>query len=135
MIVLDASAGVELLRWSAPGRRVGRAMSDDSETVHVPHLFAMEVMQVVRRLAASGAMTATRAGQAVLDLSDLDLVRHDHEPFLNRVWSLRHELTAYDAVYVALAEALDAPLVTLDQRLAASARGTVRVELLAPAEH
>lgn len=130
MIVLDASAGVELLRWSSAGQRVAETLADERQTVHVPHLFAIEVTQVLRRLTLQGSVDAVRAEEAIADLGDLDLVRHEHEILLGRVWSLRHVLTAYDAVYVALAEVLGAPLFTLDGRMAATAQGLVEVELI-----
>lgn len=129
-MVLDASAGVELLRWSAAGRRVADVMASESETIHVPHLFAVEVAQVMRRLEAQGVVGEERAAQAIADLADLDLIRHEHELLLERVWSLRPRITAYDAVYVALAEGLGAPLHTMDRRLASAVGDLIEVELL-----
>ncbi len=128
--MLDASAGVELLRGSESGRIVAELFADETETFHVPHLFSVEVTQVLRKLVGNGAVTPSRAGEAVADLAALDLIRHDHEPLLDRVWSLRETITAYDGVYVALAEALAAPLMTTDGRLAAAVAGLVEVQLL-----
>jgi len=77
-----------------------------------------------------GAISDARAQEALRDLRDLPITRYPHQFLLDRVWDLRHNLTAYDAAYVALAEALDASLVTRDARLAAGSRRVVRVELL-----
>jgi predicted nucleic acid-binding protein len=86
--------------------------------LHAPYLLDAEVAQVLRRLEQARVLTATRAGEALDDLRALRLVRHAHLPLIERVWELRDNLSAYDALYVALAEALGAPLVTTDRRLA-----------------
>ena len=86
--------------------------------LHAPHLLDVEVAQVLRRLERAGAVGERRAGEALDDLRALRLVRHEHLPLLTRAWALRHNLSAYDALYVALAEGLGAPLLTLDRRLA-----------------
>jgi predicted nucleic acid-binding protein len=118
VIVLDASTVVEwLLRLPRAGLVEAR-LSREAESLHSPHLLDVEVAQVVRRLAAQGVVSAERGRQALEDLADLDLARHPHEVLLPAIWQLRENLTAYDAAYVALAEALDAPLLTLDARLA-----------------
>jgi predicted nucleic acid-binding protein len=93
-------------------------------------LLDLEVVQVVRRYAAAGEIDAERARAALVDLIELPLQRHPHHSLLSRVWDLRHNLTAYDAVYVALAEALNASLLTRDRRLAAAARVHARVDLI-----
>jgi predicted nucleic acid-binding protein len=127
MIVLDASAVIELLLGnSSLRRRLARA----SDALAVPHLLDVEVAHVLRRLHGSGELTEQRGQEALADLGDLDLDRFSHEDFLPRVWELRHNLTAYDAVYVALAEALRAPLLTFDKKLANSAGHRARIELL-----
>jgi predicted nucleic acid-binding protein len=82
------------------------------------------------RYAATDAVGPDLAAAALEDLAALDIARYEHEPLLGRVWELRHTVTAYDAVYLALAEVLDAPLVTFDRRLAAAPGHTARVELL-----
>lgn len=102
----------------------------DRETWHAPHLIDVEVAQVVRRYAASGDIDAGRGGAALEDLGDLPLRRYPPGLLLPRMWAWRHNLTAYDATYVALAEALDAPLLTRDRRLAQAAERQVRVELV-----
>lgn len=98
--------------------------------MHAPHLIDVEVAQVIRRYAAKGEMDNARGRAALEDLADFPLRRYPHDVLLPRVWELRSNLTAYDAVYVALAEALDAPLLTRDQRLAAAAGHRARMELV-----
>lgn len=118
MIVLDASAGVELLLNSARGRRVARVVSESPDTLHAPHLIDLEVVQVLRRYHQMGLLSLHRARAAIGEFRALRMRRHPHEPFLRRIWSLKDNLTAYDAAYVALCEALDATLLTFDRRLA-----------------
>ena len=130
MIVLDASALVELLLASDRGRAVAARISAPSLGLHVPHLADVEVAQALRRFVRDGEIDADRAASALDDLRSLDLERHGHEPLLDRVWALRQNLTAYDAVYVALAEALDTTLLTCDGRLARSPVVASRVALV-----
>lgn len=130
MIVLDASALVELLLFTPVGEEVARRIADPAMSVHVPHLADLEVAQVLRRFARSGQLDADEAADAIEVLQDLDLQRHAHEPLLERVWSLRQNLSAYDAVYVALAEVLDTVVLTCDARLARAPGMKRRVELL-----
>lgn len=118
MKVLDASALLELLLGTPAGRAAAACIGDPAESLHVPHLADLEVAQALRRLARQGAVETGAARQAIENLRALDLERHAHEPLLDRVWALREHLTAYDAVYVALAEALDASLLTCDPGLA-----------------
>ena len=107
-----------------------RRLFDSQQTLHAPHLLDVEVAQVVRRYTAAGELNAERGREALADLADFPLLRYPHDFLLPRVWELRHNLTAYDAVYVALAEALGAPLLTRDQRLAAAPGHHVQVELV-----
>jgi predicted nucleic acid-binding protein len=130
VIVVDASALIEVLLGTAPSARVAARLFDERETLHAPHLIDVEVAQVLRRYARAGEMTARRGLQALEDLADFPIKRYPHQPFLSRVWQLRKYVTAYDAEYVALAEILDAPLLTRDARLAASAGHEARVELV-----
>lgn len=90
----------------------------------------LEVAQVIRCYAAAGEIGPERGVAAVTDLADMPLRRYSHDILLPRVWALRHNLTGYDAVYVALAEALDAPLPTRDQRMVATAGHRARIELV-----
>jgi predicted nucleic acid-binding protein len=87
------------------------------ETLVAPELVDLEVVSVWRRHVAAKLMPARRAASALADLADLPLRRSSHQPFLQRIWELRHVVTPYDAAYIALAEALDAVLVTADARL------------------
>lgn len=130
MIVLDASALVELLLGTAQGREIGERIADPTLSIHVPHLADVEVAQVLRRYVRDGAIDSRDAEGALDNLRALDLERHGHEPLLDRVWALRDNLSAYDAVYVALAEALDGTLLTCDARLSRAPGMSRRVELV-----
>jgi predicted nucleic acid-binding protein len=126
VIVLDASAVIALLLGNAA---VARRVARPDETLAAPHLVDVEVAHVLRRLAATGELSDERGAASLQDLADLDLDRYPHQDFLPRVWELRHTLTAYDAVYIALAEALRAPLLTLDEKLANSSGHHARIDL------
>lgn len=130
MIVLDASAAIEWLLRGPHAGDVDRRLLAENESVHVPHLWLVEVSQVLRRFVAHGSVRADRARMALGAATDLRAVRHPHEPLAPRVWGLRHNLTAYDATYVALAEALEAELVTSDERLAAAPGHNATIALL-----
>lgn len=128
MIVLDASALLEMLLGTAIGNRAVDAVRRHNEPIHAPHLLDVEVLQVLRRFESSGQITAARARTATKDLGRMTIERHEHTVLAERVWQLRRDLTAYDAAYVSLAEALDAPLLTTDRRLARSSGHRARVE-------
>ncbi len=130
MIVLDASVVLELLLVTDRGRVVADRIAPVEETLHAPHLIDLEVAQVLRRYTLSGKLSEVRAEQALHDLADLDMARYPHDALLERVWQLRHNATAYDAAYLALAEALEAPLLTSDAALASVPEAHARVELL-----
>ena len=130
MIVLDASAVIELLLWTNRAERVCHRILDPDESRHAPHLLDVEVAQVIRRYRLAGEIDDSRANQMILDLSDLPIIRHGHTLLLPRIWQLRGNLTSYDAFYIALAEALDAPLFTCDDRLAAAPGHGAQVVLL-----
>ena len=130
MIVVDASALIEVLLRTPAAIAVDRWLFDPRRTLHAPHLLDIEVAQVVRRYAAKGEIDGERGRAALADLADFPLHRYPHEFLLPRISDLRNNLTAYDAVYVALAEALNAPLLTRDQRLAAAAGHHARIELV-----
>jgi predicted nucleic acid-binding protein len=130
MIVVDASAVVDALLRAPDAEAAMQRLFDPGQTLHAPHLLDLEVAHVIRRYAAVRQIDSER-GRAVLDdLADLPLRRYPHDLLLSRVWELRHNLTAYDAAYVALAEALDAPLLTRDRRLAAASGHYARIELV-----
>lgn len=121
MIVVDASALLEvLLRTPAAEAVERRLFGAPRQTLHAPHLLDVEVAQVLRRYAATGEIDDERGHAALADLVDFPIRRYPHDFLLTRVWSLRSNFTAYDAVYVALAEALDASLLTRDRRLTAA---------------
>ena len=130
MIVVDASALLELLLGTPAAENVAVRLFGAPESLHAPHLLDVEVAQVVRRYAAAGEIDAQRGREALADLADFPLRRYPHGFLLPRAWDLRDNLTAYDAVYIALAEALDAPLVTRDRRLATAPGHQARVELV-----
>ncbi len=130
MIVLDASAVVELLLGTATGRAIAERLVDPTLSLHAPHLIDVEVAQAMRRYVRGGRLDAEAAAHALEDLRLLDLERHPHEALLDRVWSLRENMTAYDAVYVALAEALDSMLLTCDGKLARAPGMSRRIELV-----
>jgi predicted nucleic acid-binding protein len=129
MIVIDASALLEVLLRTPAAGGVEKWLFDPGQTLHAPHLLDVEVAQVIRRYAANGEIDSDYGRAAVADLADFPLHRYPHDVLLPRIWELRNNLTAYDAVYVALAEALDAPLLTRDRRLAAAAGHDVRIRL------
>ena len=114
MIVVDASALLEFLLQTALGTWVEARLLRDKDEFHSPHLIDVEVTQGLRRLVRAGEISVDRAAEAIEDLLDLDLHRHAHLDLLTRAWKLRDNVTAYDAMYVALAEALDATVVTCD---------------------
>ena len=119
MIVVDASAMVEVLLNTQTGGELRQLLFAPGETLHVPHLIDIEVLQVLRRYSIAKILAKGRANEAFEDYSAIPLNRYPHSFLLPRVWDLRHNLTAYDAVYVALAEALPATLVTCDRALSA----------------
>lgn len=130
MIVADASVMVEVLLGTAVGA-VGRdRLLSTAETVHAPHLVDLEVAQALRRHAWEGRISDRRGVRALADLRLFPMARYGHEVLLSRVWELRHNLTAYDACYVALAEALDSPLATCDGPLAQASGHGARIELI-----
>ena len=114
MIVLDASALVELILATPTGQLVATRIADPGEGLHAPHLADVEVVQALRRYVKEGTVDADAAMVALDDYRALDLQRHAHEPLLERVWELRDNLTAHDAVYVALTEVLEGVLLTCD---------------------
>jgi len=130
VIVVDASALLEFLLQTPLGVRVeGRLFRGEAE-FHVPHLVDVEVVQGLRRLVRRGEVSAARAREAIEDLVDLDLHRHSHTDLLSRAWTLRDNISGYDAMYVSLAEALDVPLVTCDGPLATAPGHAARIEVI-----
>jgi predicted nucleic acid-binding protein len=130
LIVVDASCVLEMILRTPAAGAVEQRLFAPAQTLHAPHLLDVEVAQVVRRYAINGEIDEQRGRTALMDLVDLPVSRYPHDVLLPRVWELRSNMTAYDAVYVALAELLDAPLLTRDGRLAAAPRHRARIELV-----
>jgi predicted nucleic acid-binding protein len=130
LIVVDASALIEVLLRTPAARAVESRLFAPGQTLHAPHLLDIEVAQVIRRYAAKGEIDGERGRVALGDLADLRMQRYPHDFLLPRVWALRNNITACDAVYVALAEALDAVLLTRDRRLAGAGGHQARVEVV-----
>lgn len=130
MIVLDASAAVELVLQTPRAERIAARALHPAERLHAPHLIDIEVAQVIRRLLQMKEITAARADFALADFKELVIERHAHRPLLQRVWGLRAMLSAYDAAYVALAEALAAPVLTCDGKLAGAHGHRAKIELV-----
>ena len=128
VIVVDASAVLEVLLNTRVGARLVDRLFAPGESLHAPRLLDIEVAQVLRRYARTGELDSARGLEALEDLADLPLARYPHELLLSRIWALRDNVTAYDAAYVALAEALDAPLVT-HAALASTRTHQARIDL------
>ncbi|MFV0306735.1 MAG: type II toxin-antitoxin system VapC family toxin [Desertimonas sp.] len=118
MIVLDASAAIEWVLRGPAAAEIDTVLGDPGQEVGVPHLWSVETAQVLRRYARLGEMSPERARSALAILAETPAARYPHEPLLDRAWQLRDNATMYDAVYLVLAETLDAPLVTGDGKLA-----------------
>lgn len=130
MIVIDASIMVELLLLTDRVEQIGSRLRAESQAPHCPELLDLEVLQALRRYSFKEKMTPERTFQILEDFSTFRLQRHRHEHLLPRVWELRHDMTAYDASYVVLAESLDATLITRDAKLASTASRLIEVEVL-----
>jgi predicted nucleic acid-binding protein len=130
LLVLDASAAVAVLLNLGPAAtNIRLRVSLPGETLHVPHLFDLEVLHVLRRHSLAGNLSEDRERLALSRLEAMRCSRYAHTTFLGRIWDLKDNLTAYDAAYVSLAEALSAPLVTTDARLARASGIRAAVEL------
>ncbi len=132
MIVLDASAAVAvLLNLGAGAPRIRERMDLAGDDLHVPHLFEIEVTSVLRRYVLNGSFSPLRARLALDRLSTLKISLYPHTAMLPRIWELRHNVSAYDAAYIALAETLEATLVTRDAKLARAPGIRAQVEVYA----
>ncbi len=129
MIVLDASAAIDWLLQTPAGQKIESRIYSRGESLHAPHLLDLEVAQVLRRLVRETTVSSQRADQAIQDLLILRVTRYPHVVFLPQIWRLRHNLSAYDAAYVVLAETLGATLVTRDARLAGASTRGVSIEV------
>jgi predicted nucleic acid-binding protein len=125
MIVLDASVVVELLTNGALATSIRNDLSRRDESFVVPHLIDVEVVSALRRLVAGQRIEAHRSDQFLKGLAALPAERYSHTPLLGRMWELRHNFTAYDAAYIALAEAMNAVLYTTDEKLCKGHRARI----------
>jgi predicted nucleic acid-binding protein len=117
MIVLDASVVLELLTNGAMADAIRKELAGCDESFLVPHLIDVEAVSALRRLAAGRRIDAHRSAEFLTGLAALPAERYAHTPLIGRIWELRHNFTAYDAVYIALAEATDSVLYTCDEKL------------------
>jgi predicted nucleic acid-binding protein len=129
MIVLDASAVVDWLLQTPSGRRIEQRIYARNDSLHTVHLLDVEFTQVLRRLVREGTLARKRAEEAMEDLIAVRVTRYAPVVLLHRIWQLRQNLSAYDAAYVALAEELNAPLITRDQKLAKAPGHTATIEV------
>lgn len=130
MTVVDASAIAELLLRLPLAPAAERHVFEAEDGAAAPDLLNAEILHVLRRYERRGVIDEQRSREAVADLSDLPIARYPTMSLLERAWALRRNLTAYDAMYAALAEALGTPLVTTDGRLAAAARAHARITVV-----
>jgi len=128
LIVVDASALIEWLLGTVSGKRVGERLFAPGQNVYAPELVYLEVVQGLRRLVRVETLSASRAEQGLADLLDLEINRFPPMLLLRRVWELRDSLSAYDALYVSIAETLEAPLITCDRKLSAAHGHRARIE-------
>ncbi|MCP5113233.1 MAG: type II toxin-antitoxin system VapC family toxin [bacterium] len=131
MLVIDASAVLELLLRTPAAARVEERLRAVRGNLYAPHLLDFEVTQVLHRYCSAGDLGSERAQEALRDLSDLGIRRYAHRPLVERIWELRTHVTPSDATYLALAEAVAVPLLTCDPRLSAAAGHRATVELVA----
>jgi predicted nucleic acid-binding protein len=128
MLVVDTSAVLEALAARDPAPRLIERLAADGD-LHAPHLIDTELLHALRAMGIRREISDERAADALSDFAELALVRYPHQPLNDRVWELRHNLTAYDATFVALAEVLAAPLITCDARLASAPGHKAQIEL------
>jgi predicted nucleic acid-binding protein len=128
VLVVDTSAVLDVLTATAPAAGLADRLALDGD-LHAPHLIDVEMLHALRRLTIGGELSEERAADARTDFAELALRRYPHQPLGDRIWELRHNLSAYDAAFVTLAETLDVALVTCDARLAGAASHNAQVEL------
>jgi predicted nucleic acid-binding protein len=130
LLVVDSSAVLAVLVAQSPPAGLVDRLSEDGD-LHAPHLIDVEVLHALRRLTLRRDLSEDRAADALADFSELAVVRYAHVELRDRVWELRHNLTAYDAAFVALAELLDVPLATCDTHLGLAGGHSAHIELFA----
>jgi predicted nucleic acid-binding protein len=128
VLIVDSSAVLAALTASDPAPGLFERLSDDGD-LHAPHLIDTAFLHALRRMTMTGELSEDRAADARTDFADLAVTRYPHHPLSDRVWQLRPNLTAYDATFVALAEALDTTLVTCDARLTTAPHHQATIEL------
>jgi predicted nucleic acid-binding protein len=128
LIVLDTSALLDVLIGRPASQSLLARLARDDD-LHAPHLIDIEVLHALRRLVRTSVVRSDRAAEARADLAELSITRYPLGSMADRVWELRGNLTAYDAAFVALAEALGASLITCDRRLAKASSHRARVEV------
>lgn len=129
MIVLDASVVVDLLGDTSDARLIAARLAGES-LLTAPHLLDIEVLSAIRSQRAAGALSDKRAEQCIVAFRHMPITRQGHLPLLERIWTLRHRFTAYDACYLALTETLDATLLTRDRKLSTANLGRGQVEII-----
>jgi predicted nucleic acid-binding protein len=127
VIVLDASVVVELLTNGRLADALRRDLVTRDESFIVPHLLDVEVASAFRKLAAAQRIDSYRTEQLLAGLATLPAERYAHTSLLSRIWELRHNFSAYDATYIALAEATGSTLFTSDTKLSEGHRAQVKV--------
>ena len=130
MIVLDASVVVELLTNGVLADAIRKELAGRGESFLVPHLIDVEVVSALRKLAGGQRIDAHRSAEFLAELAALPAERYAHTPLVDRIWELRHNFTAYDAAYIALAEATGSVLYTCDERLRSGHRARVVLFML-----
>jgi predicted nucleic acid-binding protein len=128
LLVVDTSAVLAALTASDPPPGLLERLTDDGD-LHAPHLIDTEFLHALRRMTISGQLTEERAADTRTDYADLAITRYPHQPLSDCIWQLRHNLTAYDATFVALAETLDTTLITCDARLTTAPNHNAKIEL------
>jgi predicted nucleic acid-binding protein len=127
MIVLDASVVVEILTNGPLADSLRRRLAEQQQALIVPHLLDVEVASALRRMVAGSAMDAHQCREILAELASLPAERYEHTPLLARIWELRSNFTAYDATYIALAEATGSTFYTCDAGLRKGHRADVEV--------
>ncbi|MCL2769221.1 MAG: type II toxin-antitoxin system VapC family toxin [Solirubrobacterales bacterium] len=132
MLVVDTSAILEALAAKSPAPGLVERLAGDGD-LHAPHLIDVELLHALRAMTIRREITSERAADARSDFAELGMVRYPHEPLSDRIWALRHNMSAYDAAFVALAETLGTPLLTCDARVATAPGHHAKVELFTDA--
>lgn len=130
MIVVDASVLIEHLVKTSISDAIGARFAEHGESLHAPYLIDIEVAQIIRKFVTRGQLDPARGKLAIENLAEFRITRYPHNTLLPRIWELRHNFTAYDAAYIALAEALSAPLLTRDTGLLTTNVHRAEIELI-----